>query len=123
MESWTRMNWSSSSTYRSGLVCHTSCVISCRPTTHKDLFDILDRDKDGQVGAVEFVEGICKIALSSVPVETMQMLSLLRQQQAKTLEVRQHVNELQHILTKTTLPPWHRSWSAPPGAVPLGKED
>jgi len=62
--------------------------------TLRDLFDYLDQDKDGKVAAVEFIEGACKLALSNVPFETMQILSLLRQQRSQLGEVHELVGEL-----------------------------
>jgi len=62
--------------------------------TLKDLFDYLDQDNDGKVASVEFIEGACKLALSNVPIETMQILSLLRQQRAQLVDVHELVSEL-----------------------------
>jgi voltage-gated sodium channel len=43
-----------------------------------DLFDFLDQDGSGHVDQHEFVDGVCHLALSRVPIETTQTLSLLR---------------------------------------------
>merc|ERR1712032_210487 len=43
-----------------------------------DIFDLLDVDNSGELEEVEFVEGVISLVLSEVPVETWQMLKLLR---------------------------------------------
>lgn len=48
------------------------------PNRVLDVFDFLDTDQSGEINRVEFVEGICSIALSAVPIETTQILQLLR---------------------------------------------
>jgi hypothetical protein len=42
------------------------------------MFEFLDKDKSGEVDKEEFVDGVCCLALSSISVEAMQMLQLLR---------------------------------------------
>ncbi|CAK0790778.1 unnamed protein product [Prorocentrum cordatum] len=46
----------------------------------KDLFGRLDSGETGNVIMEDYVKGICQIALSDVPVETLQIISLLRVQ-------------------------------------------
>eukprot|EP00415_Alexandrium_ostenfeldii_P000383 UN0383 len=43
-----------------------------------DLFDLLDEDEDGGLTESEFVDGLSCLALSDVPLETMQTLHILR---------------------------------------------
>jgi hypothetical protein len=57
-----------------------------------DLFRCLDADETGNISMDEFVKGVCHIALSEVPIETTQILSMLRVQ-SKVLD------ELQHRIT------------------------
>jgi hypothetical protein len=43
-----------------------------------EIFEFLDDDNSGEINEDEFVGGVCQMALSSVPVETTQMLGHLR---------------------------------------------
>ena len=43
-----------------------------------DLFEFLDIDNSGTVNEDEFVQGVCHLAMSTVPVETTQTLNLLK---------------------------------------------
>jgi len=43
-----------------------------------DLFEFLDIDDNNQIDRKEFVDGVCHLALSSVPIETTQILQMLR---------------------------------------------
>jgi hypothetical protein len=72
----------------------------------KDLFRRLDSDETGDVSMEEFVKGICQIALSDVPIETTQMLSMLRVQ-GKVLD------QLRRSFSEKAPPP-------PPGLQPFG---
>lgn len=45
-----------------------------------DLYEYLDADGSGRVDQTEFYEGVCHLALENVPIETTQMLQLLRSQ-------------------------------------------
>merc|ERR1719414_2635651 len=40
-----------------------------QPDKLMDLFQLLDVDNDGQIEADEFVDGVCQLALSTVPTE------------------------------------------------------
>jgi hypothetical protein len=51
-----------------------------QPDKLHDLFEFLDMDESGEIDSKEFVDGVCHLALSSVPVETTQILQLLRSQ-------------------------------------------
>jgi|ERR1712194_704290 len=42
------------------------------------MFEFLDKDKSGEVDKDEFVDGVCALALSSMSIEAMQTLQLLR---------------------------------------------
>jgi hypothetical protein len=68
----------------------------------RDLFKSLDTDGSGDVSMGEFVKGVCHIALSEVPIETTQMLSMMRIQ-SKVLD--------QLFIYQTGKPP-HRSSSS-----------
>lgn len=48
------------------------------PARMVDLFEALDADQSGDLSESEFVEGLSSVALSDVPLETMQTLHLLR---------------------------------------------
>jgi len=48
-----------------------------------DLFDAFDGDGDGKLTEIEFIDGLSKLVLADVPVETMQILHLLRSSLAK----------------------------------------
>ena len=43
-----------------------------------DMFEFLDKDNSGGVEKDEFIDGVCCLALSSLSVETLQTLQLLR---------------------------------------------
>lgn len=47
------------------------------------LFDILDTDDSGKVDEEEFVEGVLHMAMTDVPVETQQIMKLMRLQRRK----------------------------------------
>merc|ERR1712060_822964 len=53
-----------------------------------DLFDFLDLDGSGELSEVEFVDGVCHLALQNVPVETTQILQLLRHQRRQIGQLR-----------------------------------
>jgi hypothetical protein len=46
----------------------------------RDLFEFLDDDGSGSVDKEEFIEGVASLALQNVPIETTQILHLLRNQ-------------------------------------------
>ncbi|CAK0881530.1 unnamed protein product, partial [Prorocentrum cordatum] len=43
-----------------------------------DMFEFVDKDKSGEIDKDEFIEGVCCLALSSMSIEALQMLQLLR---------------------------------------------
>merc|ERR1711953_910975 len=53
-----------------------------------DLFDFLDLDGSGELSKIEFIDGVCHLALQNVPVETTQMLQLLRHQRRQIGQMR-----------------------------------
>merc|ERR1712194_620726 len=56
-----------------------------------DLFDFIDTDQSGEVTETEFLEGICHLSLLDVPVETTQMLQMLRHHKRRLTEVRRDI--------------------------------
>lgn len=44
-----------------------------------DMFEFVDTDKSGEVDRDEFIEGVCCLALSSMSIESLQMLQMLRE--------------------------------------------
>ncbi|CAK0813456.1 unnamed protein product [Prorocentrum cordatum] len=59
-----------------------------------DLYEFLDSDGSGMVDREEFFDGVCHLALESVPIETTQTLQLLRSQH-RALELIRDVTCLQ----------------------------
>uniref|UniRef100_A0A7S0BAY8 EF-hand domain-containing protein n=1 Tax=Pyrodinium bahamense TaxID=73915 RepID=A0A7S0BAY8_9DINO len=51
-----------------------------------DLFDVLDFDGSGELSEAEFVDGMCQMAVSHVPVETVQILHLVRSFRREVLQ-------------------------------------
>jgi len=49
------------------------------PEKLQDVFDFLDVDQSGEIDKSEFVDGVCTLVVSTVPIETTQILQLLRQ--------------------------------------------
>lgn len=64
------------------------------------LFDILDTDDSGKVDEEEFVEGVLHMAMTDVPVETQQMMKLLRLQRRKMDGLTDKVFELFGTLSR-----------------------
>ncbi|CAK0847184.1 unnamed protein product [Prorocentrum cordatum] len=48
------------------------------PSKLLDIFDFLDANQSGVIERQEFFEGICHLVVSSVPLETTQILQLVR---------------------------------------------
>jgi len=48
------------------------------PDRLMDVFEYLDADQSGEIDKHEFVDGISSLAVSGVPIETTQILQLLR---------------------------------------------
>merc|ERR1712032_90155 len=57
-----------------------------------DLFEFMDMDASGEISETEFVDGVCALALSSVPIETTQTLQLLRQVMAEVTTIKEQLD-------------------------------
>merc|ERR1740138_67622 len=65
-----------------------------KPDKLVDLFEFLDVDGSGELTETEFVEGVSHLALMNVPVETTQILQLLRHNRRKVGCMEEAVDEL-----------------------------
>merc|ERR1712196_308717 len=65
-----------------------------KPDKLVDLFEFLDVDGSGELSEVEFVEGVSHMALMHIPVETTQILQLLRPNGGKVGRMEEVVDEL-----------------------------
>merc|ERR1712085_174789 len=59
-----------------------------------DMFEFLDKDNSGEVEKDEFIDGVCCLALSSLSVETLQTLQLLRSCHHMLISSHSNVNQL-----------------------------
>lgn len=64
------------------------------PETLVDFFEYLDEDDSLTISEDEFVDGICHLALDSVPVETAQIIQLLRSQREQVCKLQSDVADL-----------------------------
>jgi len=50
-----------------------------QPERLLEMFEFLDQDQSGDVTRDEFVDGVCSLVVSAVPIETTQIFQLVRQ--------------------------------------------
>lgn len=72
----------------SGVTLPTAIEDLISPEHMIDFFDLLDQDHSGELNEIEFVDGMCSLALSEVPLETLQILHLLRSTHREVLNLR-----------------------------------
>lgn len=78
-----------------------------------EIFDLLDADRSGMIERSEFVDGIATLVVSAVPLETTQILALLRQSHEVLLDSRKTLARLEGYCpdveptspTRTSSPP------------------
>lgn len=61
-----------------------------------DVFDFLDMDGSGDVTKTEFVDGVCSLVVSSVPIETTQILQLVRQTHHLVVDLQRAMDRMPH---------------------------
>lgn len=59
-----------------------------------EMFEFLDKDNSGEVDKEEFIDGVCCLALSSLSVETLQTLQLLRSCHYTLVDTHKNVKEI-----------------------------
>jgi len=59
-----------------------------------DLFEFLDSDRSGVIERAEFFDGICALVVSSVPLETTQILQLVRKSHNVLVDICAEVTKL-----------------------------
>jgi len=67
------------------------------PAKLLEMFGFLDNDQSGDITRDEFVDGVCSLVVSSVPIETTQILQLMRQTHRAAMDT------LQAVQVRTTL--------------------
>jgi voltage-gated sodium channel len=65
-----------------------------------DTFDFLDADRDGQITSKEFVEGVLVLVLSSVSLETAQLLHLTRMSYSLMAQTSYSVKKIEDELSQ-----------------------
>lgn len=63
-----------------------------------DLFEYIDIDGSGTLSKAEFIDGVVHLALTNVPVETIQIIQLLRFQRSRTGRTEQALSAILHDL-------------------------
>jgi len=58
-----------------------------------DLFDAFDSDNSGRISEDEFIDGLCKLVLQDAPIETTQMLHMLRSGLARLATIEKLIQE------------------------------
>ncbi|CAK0875049.1 unnamed protein product [Prorocentrum cordatum] len=67
-----------------------------------DVCSYLDADRSGEIDEDEFVDGIFNLMLQSVPVETTQMLQMLRSQGKSMKDIEKKIGMLAHTMRHKT---------------------
>jgi len=73
------------------------------PNSMMELFEMLDEDGSGEVHENEFTEGLLKTAVSDVPMETQQMIKLMRINRRKIDKCQDLLNEAFTLLSSKDL--------------------
>jgi voltage-gated sodium channel len=95
------------------------------PTKLLEMFEFLDNDQSGEITKDEFVDGVCSLVVSAVPIETTQILQLTRQTHRAVMDALQAVRQPAGV----TPPPPPSPLPSPPAppdqtsgvALPMGR--
>ncbi|CAK0909121.1 unnamed protein product [Prorocentrum cordatum] len=74
-----------------------------------DIFYLLDADQSGMIERGEFIDGIASLVVSSVPLETTQILQLLRQSHEVLMDTSKAIARLSACRTTPSGPEGGRS--------------
>merc|ERR1712048_567472 len=68
------------------------------PEKMLDLFELLDSDESGESSRDEFVDGVAHLALTTMPIETFQIIHLLRNERHHLLSLASDVEKVKNDL-------------------------